>query len=353
MSCIKGKKILLMMPFFYDLHTIIYDELTAQGATVSIVRSYIFKEAFMHNMNLISFVSFLLNPFYKEKYTKKIIEDFSEVSFDIFFVVGIFSSSNSLLAHLKAKNKNLKTYIYLWDAFSSWDFSKSVPLFDYKFSFDRLDCLNHLHMNLTYLPLFYSKSSFTNEFTKYDISHIGTLGPKYNDRIFVLDSIYKQAQYYGLRTYIRAYAASLNSSFFKKKLLKTIIKDRFTFLFDSAFRKHIKELKKYKESGFIHNTILSPDIALKIELESKCILDVNIDNAGIAYRIIKALANGNKVITTNKHIKDESFYSSDNICIIDKNNPVLDVEFLKAPARKLDLFHLRIDNWINTIFNED
>ena len=347
---INNKKILLMMPHFYDLANQVKNELINQGAEIIHIESKILKEDYKNRKDIASFLSFILNPFYKKKYTQKVIQTIKGQKFDVFFVIGIYAGKTSLIDYLKSQNKEIKTVIYFWDAFITWDFSQYINKFDYRYSFDRLDCMKYENKNLFYLPLFYVDDTLVRD-KKYDIVHIGTLGPKYNKRIFVLNQIFTDARRYSLNVFIRSYANLLNSSFFTKRSLKRTFFDRLNYASNKLFRNHIKELKKYKNSGIIFDTILDTHTSHEIEKSAKCILDINIENAGIAYRVINSLANRSKVITTNKHIKDEVFYHPDNILIIDKHCPVLDTTFMNKPFKEINISQLKIDNWLKTIFN--
>lgn len=347
---IQGKNILLMMPEFYHLKDEIYNELKINGANVIYVESRVYKEDFRLNKVFSSFIFFILNPLFKKKYTKNVINVVKGKHIDIFLCIGIYASNRKLIKYLKKHNKNIKTVIYFWDAFITWDFSKYIDYFDISYTFDRNDYMKYNRKGLKYLPLFYVKNNKSNK-PEYDITHIGTLGKKYKKRIVVLDKIINYAKTNNINIFVRSYSAELNSIFFKKRNLKNKMQSYFYFIFDKEYRMYIKELKKYKNKGFIYEDKLNYEICSKIESSSKCILDVNIENSGSAYRIIKAISMQIKVITTNKYIKQEPFYSEENICVIDKENPTFDIEFISTPFKKINIDFLRIDNWIFTILN--
>jgi len=346
----KQMNILLIIPTFYDLGKVVENELLDKGYKVTVIESKIFKEDFLLLKTFLSFFYFFLNPFYKMRYTIKVINKINNKKFDILFTVGYLSTTTRLFKQLKSENANIKTILYLWDSFAAWDFSFLLDYFEYKYSFDREDCKKYASKKLVYLPLFYN---FVNEQKNvvYDITHIGTLNKHYNSRMIILDAVIRQANDLGLHTYIRTFAASLNRSFFKRKKILSFIRDRLQYLFDSEFRNYIIALRKNKDKGFIFDSSLNQDIFYLIESQSKCILDINVDvNTGVSHRVIRAIAMGKKVITTNKYIENEDFYSSKNISIIDKVNPVIDINFLNTTNEKVDISYLRIDNWINKIF---
>ena len=77
------------------------------------------------------------------------------------------------------------------------------------------------------------------------------------------------------------------------------------------------------------------------------LLDINhAHRQGMTINCITALATGKKLITTNQRIKDESFYTPNNIYLLDEENPVLDMAFFDSEVEKMDLTHLRLDNWL-------
>jgi len=354
MGAFKNKRlnILLIMPSFYNISKVIENELLKRGHEVTFIENKILKEDYHLLKTVMSFIYFLLNPFYKTSYTNQILKKIHKKSFDLLFVVGHLSTNHNLFKHLKKLNLNIKTVLYLWDSFSVWDFSHLLEKFDYKYSFDRMDCKKHTSMNLVYFPLFYDfKDEQNNNNILYDITHIGTLNKHYNIRLKIIATVISQAKVLGLRTYIRTYAYSLNSSFFKRKKTLAFLRDRLVYLFDLKFRNHIILLRKYKDRDFIFDSGLSQDMFNKIEGQSKCLLDINLSmNTGVSHRLVRAVAMGKKVITTNKHIINEDFYKPNNIFIMDIENPIVDIHFINSPIEKVDISNLRIDNWINKIF---
>jgi len=255
---------------------------------------------------------------------------------------------------LKIQIPKLKLY-YTWDSFSAWDFSFLLDYFDYKYSFDREDCKKFAAKNLIYFPLFFDFNDEQNiqKNLLYDITHIGTINKYYNTRLKILNAIIRQTKALGIRTYIRVFANVLNSSFFKRKKIISYFYERILYLFDTKFRKHINLVRKNIDKGFMFSSSLNQKLFNQIENQSKCILDINVDvNTGISNRVIRAIAMGKKVITTNTHIINEDFYDPDNIYILDKDNPVIDMDFVNKPFKKVDIYYLRVDKWISKIFKD-
>lgn len=58
------------------------------------------------------------------------------------------------------------------------------------------------------------------------------------------------------------------------------------------------------------------------------------------------------IITTNQYIKHMPFYNPQNILIIDRDNPQIDLDFLKSKSIQTihpEIKKLRIDYWVKQI----
>ena len=76
---------------------------------------------------------------------------------------------------------------------------------------------------------------------------------------------------------------------------------------------------------------------------------------GLTMRCIESLPAHCKIITTNEHIKEYDFYCPENVMIIDRDNPVFDVDFIKSPYKPIPkeiVEKYSLENWIKTIFRE-
>jgi hypothetical protein len=74
----------------------------------------------------------------------------------------------------------------------------------------------------------------------------------------------------------------------------------------------------YKE---LQNNMLCSNVVLDLPYQMQ---------SGYTHRLIEALANGKKVITTNTGIAKESFYNPEQIHIIDYQNPEIDCNWVKT-----------------------
>lgn len=341
---LKDKSVLLLGPRFYGYCMRIKEQLEKMGANVDYEETFIFLEDKRNNKNTIDWIfRNIRNPNYRKKHTKKILKLAKQKTYDILLVISVFSASPIVIDVLKQKNPNIKTYIYFWDAFSTWNFSYQMKYFDYKYSFDYNDCVQYKKIGLRYLPLFWIPEQLCTEINReYDIVHIGSLHPKYVSRASVCSNIVKQCEEKGLKVFV--YLVSDVKKDIRKMSFKQICK----YLINKDYRKFANEIMSLPNyDQLVHSGSLSQEQVHLIEKKARCILDVNIDRAGIGMRVIGALANGQKIITNNKYIVNEDFYSKANIDIInDKGDYCVDKEWLQQETTRINLDSLRIDNWI-------
>jgi len=89
-------------------------------------------------------------------------------------------------------------------------------------------------------------------------------------------------------------------------------------------------------------------------INSTCILDTDRPTqTGTTPRVIWALALGKKIVSTNTNLLRLPFYDDKQIKIIDRSNPIIDIDFINEPFEKKNadyLIELRIDNWVKQLF---
>lgn len=343
---LENKQILLLMPSFYELQNKIKAGLEALGAEVVVCESFIFlQDKWVNSNKLDRYLRILKDPFYRQRHTTKILKEIEPYNIDILLTVFSYSASPELISYLKRENPNFKSYIYFWDAFSTWNFSYQMDYFDYKYSFDKKDCQNYSSQNLEYLPLFWTEDQITERHDyKFDVVHIGSLNPKYTTRLSSIVKLYEKSKELQLEAFIVGIYAD-------RRKLNRSFKKVFHYCVDKEFRKYVRDVqevaKRYR--NLIKNSPLTLEEVHTIEKQSRCIVDINMDRAGIAIRVIAALANGQKVMTNNPYIKEEVFYKAENIKVIDENNIVIDKDWLFSQTVKVDMDFLRLDNWLKKI----
>lgn len=354
-------KILLLIPFYVHLEDDVIEELGKQGHSVFVLEDkmlpYIdIEREFKTSMDkFITKIKHVFNIFFdlRKRYWKKMIKKTPQLneSYDFFLCINGVSFSSYLMKHIKKINPKIRTSLYIWDSDKYRDYFRSVPFFDACFSFDWGDCFNN--KNVTFLPFFWKPVNKPINELKYDVSIIGSA---HDGRERIVSSVEKQLKRdghinYMFRIYVPKDTLKEKKSFYNR--IKLYIKK--TVLGSNRTKDDLLKNLYWDEDFIVHETIPTSDV-MKTIMQSKCVLDTDRGiQTGTTPRLIWALAYGKKIITTNSSIHNTPFYTEQQIQIIDRNNPIVDVSFLKdnvifdCPAF---LRQCRIDNWVKILLGE-
>lgn len=232
--------------------------------------------------------------------------------YEIIFVIKCEYLSAEALTVIKSKNIQAKFILYLWDSIARIPDIKSKFHFFHKiFSFDRKDCL--LHNDFIFNPLFfrqeYNGEESQNSFV-YDIYHMGWF---HSDRLKIIKQIDTYCIKNKLRTLLKVYTGYGG------------------YLIQQIFGGELRNCKRY--------LIFKPISAIenrKNILHSKAVLDIAHGlQSGLTMRTIELVGMSRKIITTNIDIKNYDFYDPNNILIIDRAKPELDMSFFETPFRQI------------------
>ena len=104
----------------------------------------------------------------------------------------------------------------------------------------------------------------------------------------------------------------------------------------------------------VHFTPISLKKTISLLGVSKAILDINYTGQkSLSMRAFEAMVAQRKYITTNGEIKNYDFYDSNNILIIDIENPIIPKEFLDSPFKPIDnavLQKYTVDGLVEDLF---
>ncbi|MDE5810516.1 MAG: hypothetical protein K2H59_09620 [Muribaculaceae bacterium] len=129
-------------------------------------------------------------------------------------------------------------------------------------------------------------------------------------------------------------------------LRKRLFKD---YKLSKQFSKGLLEQFKLKAT-------IPPHQYMEIMEQSGIIVDdVRIKQSGLTPRFIWALARNKKIITTNQYALQYNFVAPENVCIVDRKNPIIPKEFLdRDPVQNPDNpSFLEIKNWVRIITDEE
>lgn len=289
------KKVLLIMPNFFDYPKIISDELEELGYEVDYfddrpsTTSFV-KAAIRINRKLLHI--------YIKSYFKRIMKKINEKKYNVVLVISgqSLSFNEKMIKDLKKNQAQARFILYQWDSQKNFPHIISFQkYFDKCFSFDREDVSSN--QNLDFLPLFYSKRyekiGNTNIHSyEYDVCFIGTAHPK-------------------KFKFINEMSSQLNQVF-SKQYIYFFLPSRLVYVY-RKFRS--KEFKQANYRDF-HFTSLKGNEVDRIFEESMCVLDTAQEGQnGLTIRIFEALGAKKKVITTNQDIKNYDFYKPENIYV--------------------------------------
>ena len=325
------KKILLIAPSFFMYEKAIKEGLENMGAIVDYfderpANDFYTKALIRINKRLIK-----KNI---DRYYHTIFTEVSERHYDYVFVVNIEAMPVAFLQAIRGRNRNSVFILYAWDSIQNKKgLSDFLPLFDFVFSFDSEDCLSSEH-KVYFRPLF-----FLNEFEsiaqkdsfKYDLSFVGTA---HSDRYSIIQQLRNQAESYGFNNYWYLF-----------------LQDKKLFLYNKLTN---PSFAKAHLSDF-HYKPLERNSLLGVISDSKIVIDIHHPKqTGLTMRTIETLGARRKLITTNNYVKKYDFYDERNILVIDREKPMLDIDFLKMPYVPLDEYIYQkysLRGWLDEIFS--
>lgn len=337
---ITGKDILLVIEPFYGYGELMEKELLNLGAH-SVYRKVAegFPPSLKQQLSLQNLKTHFRHPFIRRRVTENFKHEIANKHFDILLVVQDMPFTKDFLSFITDHNPGIRKILFLWDVFRTrivrnYDY---LPLFDTVYSFDRDDARTY---NLRYYPDFYiDKPLIPLSECKYDLSFVGSMN--YKDTLYrgeALIKINEICKRLRLNTYF--YLRHPKFSWYTRFL---------------PWRWSLYNLiKQLKSLGITEEYSIPLEDCNNAQSKSKVFLDLSYkDRQGMTINAITALALGKKLITTNYRIVDEDFYDKDLIYVIDPDNPVIPRSFLDNNYTSANLVHLRLDNWLKHIVNEE
>lgn len=319
----KNKTILLITPILFHYHLRIKDELENKGAKVIFFPD--------QPQGALTALKRKLSSKVSKKYYDKIYAQIKEIEFDYFFLINGKGITRDFILKLKHQNKRIKLITYQWDSIArsnrerKANFLYFIDLFDRCFSFDYKDS-NEIE-KLEYLPTFHT---IDHKIEREKIRSID----------FLLVASYTDERY----------------KFIKRRILETNNKN-FHFHLYIPWHHYVRNL-------FLKGTFLNPKYLKfytlskeKLEdlyLNSKSTIDIQyIDQTGFTMRVMEGLAYGCKIISTNKKIVLEKFYTSDEILVFEMPFfwDYVEMNYINRKAKPNKLINeLHIKKWIDRIF---
>jgi len=327
---LKGKSILFFCPKFFGYEKEIENKLVALGADVDAYderprNNFVTKASIRINRRL------LKNTI--EAYYNSILEETGNKAYDYIFVVNIEAMLPSVLERLRAQQPSAIFILYMWDSLQNKkNTEETLPYFDRIFSFDKSDASQL--KGVSFRPLFYidqyANISKETQQGDVDLCFIGTV---HSDRYNLLKVVKNQADTFGLRCYFFQFFPSAALFIYKK------ISD--IKFYDARFNEfHFIPMK----TGELKRRISAAKTVLDIQHPAQ---------TGLTMRTIEMIGANKKLITTNADIKSYDFYNENNILVVDRENPKLNLEFFKTPYVALSeeiTYKYGLQGWLQDLF---
>lgn len=329
---VENKRILLLIPSFFNYYKAIVNELKKVGAK----QVDVILENFVEKSLLYRFIYVKNNKtrkLYTEKYYLNRINEIN-LSYDFVVVVRGEAITPRIMERMKEKNPDAKFIMYQWDSVRNNPNSLSIQqYFDNIYTFDPEDAYKY---NWRYRPLFYIEegSNTSTETKEIDFTMIGTL---YYNRAILFSKIYN-------------YCKKNSYVFFSH-----IYSPRFVFL----LHKFILRDTKYsymRKSDVKFFSIDTKDLN-KIYEKSRVLVDYTADDqTGLTMRTIESIGHRCKLITNNKKIIESDIYRFGNIHIYDIDDFDIPNDFIESDYNVLPSsvnHYYSLSGWIESIFTDN
>lgn len=325
----KDKKILMFGPSFFGYSECIADQLRALGAEVDLYderpnNGVVCKTMLRYNVRL----------YYPKvaAYYKGIAEANRDKDYDYIFVIKSEAIDKAILQMLRSCFPKAQCILYLWDAVANVPGGKEkLALYDRVLTFDHVDAEEY---NIPLRPLFFRKDYAAADTAKtdfaYDAAFIGTAHSIRPRVVKALEDICKKE----------------GRKCFKFLFLPHI----FVFFYNKLLNPAYRKVRK----SDISFSPMKPEQIRAVYDDSRCILDVeHVAQRGLTMRTIEMVGMGKKLITTNAGIQKYDFYDPANICVIDRNDPVVpadfwDKQYTPIPQNIIDRYSL--ESFVREIF---
>ena len=250
--------------------------------------------------------------------------------YDYLFVLNGQILNFDVYKKIRLNNSQAISILYLWDDIVRLpELHKNLELFDSIFSFDLSDCRKY---GFKPLPLFYVNDfEIKNNLEKiYDIEYLGVLHSSRYELLKKIDSFSKLNHLNFDANIVCGYLAYMKKRFISKE--------------------------DYRYSKYLRIKSLCISDCANLLKKSHSIIDMPLPTQnGLPMRCLESLPAQCKIITTNEYIKEYDFYCPENVMIIDRENPVFDVDFIRSPYKPIPkeiVEKYSLENWIKTIFRE-
>lgn len=288
-------------------------------------------------------------PFFSDRYYKRLLATCRKKRYDCILFFRTDTLSVKMLERIRNTFPDAQMILYLWDSVkNSPGLMKKIKCFDRVYSFDRVDC--RTYPEFRFRPLFYleeadekakaAKHPLASDEqatipveSKQDVGFWGTI---HSDRYPVLKMLEAECQRKGYSFYMYPYLPSRLALWYYK------LKD--------------KRYRGTKSKNFEYHKLEITEID-ELAAKTKVVVEIqHPDQQGLTMRTMECIHKQQKLVTSNADIVYYDFYRKSNICVIDREHPVIDEGFLEAeyePIPKEIAAEYSLRAWIREVVQGD
>ena len=325
---LKGKRVLFVAPKFYIYHQEILKELKSMGADVT------FLPEIEHTIGS-RIAAKISSRYYHKKvvipHQRRVDAVAKANPFDFVFIIrgGYFDSH--FIESLRAHCSDAHFILYQWDSIRQNDYRDLIPCFDEVSTFDIEDSRA---LQIDYRPLFYipQYANLTKTVSRVKENDLCFVGAFHSDRLAVVKFFAQHLKANGRRFHCHMYIT-------KMALLARLLTGKI----------QLKDINYFKTSPL--------DVASVADLyqRSSAVLDIELNiQSGLSIRTFEVLGGSTKLVTTNRYIKEHSFYNPDIIDVIDRNQLAYNDRFFDRDASEVEfgMEHYSLREWLANIFGK-
>lgn len=307
------RKLLFVGLWYLGYTSAIIEEMQRAGCDVTYIdiqpRSFFFK--------IFSTLTRGLYKKYLDFHHRRAIEAAAAIQYDLVVFLQAHQISLENLGYLRKTQEGARFVLYNWDSLSNHDYRPQATYFDQIYTFDRVDAERH---RFGYLPLFCVRSMQGLNQHRVRPRSVYMVGNVVNPKRY--EAVEK------FRSYCRQHDIELQTYLVSSPVVF------FRMLSQGIVPRHIRfrSIPKRQFIDMIETSMAVFDFA-------------NHQQSGYTMRTIENLCAGKKIITNNRHVLEDYFYSPDRILCFDgfdfeRVRRFLDVGLVE-PGKKFEEFHIQ------------
>lgn len=340
---------LFIAPSYMDIYKDVIEELNNQGYYVDYIETKDYKQDPYNKRGYKKLRRLLLvheKRFFewnKKRWENILSQEPYQGFYDLLFVIDGQAIHPVIVTILRQRNPALKSFNYLFDTTTGiYQFDKNFFLFDKVYTFDLQESKKY---NILHLPIYWMSSKEEKDRKYYKVFALG----RYNKNRYDLFNLVKDCIASEADTYIKLQVTRTN-----------IIKNRIKELLSRFWGLSPVDVPTsfYKDEMVTYDSF-SPDEFRSIINNSDTIIDTSAPHQdGLTARFMWALGAEKKIITSNPVVREYSFYSEEQIFVIDSLQSVdkhslvrfINGEYKMDLKTREEISKYHISNWIKTIF---